>query len=79
VHSLRKEDKKRFQKELTRMGNGLLGFKWEKRGNEMPKTKKPKTHFEQVPLEIVKKIVKEEIPDNSAIEVDVTPELPVKK
>jgi len=30
----------------------------------MPKTKKPKTHFEQVPLEIVKKIAAEEIPDD---------------
>ena len=28
----------------------------------MPKIKQPKTHFEQVPLEIVKKIAEEEIP-----------------
>ena len=70
---------KRFQKELTRIGNGLLGFAWDKRGNEMPKTKKPKTHFEQVPLEIVKKIVEEEDPDNQSNGADVTIELPAKK
>ncbi len=45
----------------------------------MPKTKKPKTYFEQVPLEIVKKILEEEIPDNEANGADVTIELPAKK
>ena len=30
----------------------------------MHKMKQPKTHFEQVPLEIVKKITEEEIPDD---------------
>jgi hypothetical protein len=37
----------------------------------IPKTHKPKTHFEQVPLEVVQKIVKEhlerEIPDTEGI------------
>jgi len=45
----------------------------------MPKTKKPKTHFEQVPLEIVKKIALEEIPDDEVIEGDVIVEPPEKK
>jgi hypothetical protein len=41
----------------------------------MPKTKKRKTHFTQVPLEIVKKIAKEEIPDDELTgeDVNVTP------
>lgn len=40
----------------------------------MPKTKKPKTHFEQVPLEIVKKIAEEEIPnDQDEDNVNVEP------
>ena len=30
----------------------------------MTKSKEPKTHFEQVPLEIVKKIAEEDIPDD---------------
>ena len=32
----------------------------------MPKMKKPRTHFEQVPLEIVKLIADEEIPEDKA-------------
>ena len=32
----------------------------------MTKSKKPKTHFEQVPLEIVKNIAAEDIPDDEA-------------
>ena len=45
----------------------------------MPKSNGPMTHFEQVPLEIVKKIAKEDIPDDAANgpEVDVDP--PAKK
>lgn len=44
----------------------------------MPKPKKPKTHFEQVPVEIVKKIAAEDIPDdegngNDAVEAEDTP------
>jgi hypothetical protein len=31
---------------------------------------KPKTHFEQVPLEIVKKIVEEEVPPDAVIKQD---------
>ena len=42
----------------------------------MPKTKEPKTHFEQVPLEIVKKIVEEEIPDAEATGEDLIVEPP---
>jgi hypothetical protein len=45
----------------------------------MPKTKKPKTHFEQVPLEIVKKIAEEEIPNDEANEENVTVEPPAKE
>ena len=37
----------------------------------MPKKKKPKTYFVQVPLEIVKKIAVEEIPDDEATGDDV--------
>jgi hypothetical protein len=48
------------------MSCGLLGFTWEERGTGMPTPKKSKTHFEQVPLEIVKKIAEEEIPDDEA-------------
>ena len=42
----------------------------------MPKNKKPKTHFTQVPLEIVKKIAVEEIPDDEATGEDVIVEPP---
>lgn len=42
----------------------------------MSKSKKPKTHFEQVPLEIVKKIAKEDIPVDESDEADATDELP---
>jgi hypothetical protein len=44
----------------------------------MSKSEKPKTHFEQVPLEIVKKIAKEDIPEDESDEVDVTVEFPEK-
>jgi len=44
----------------------------------MPKTKKPKTHFEQVPLEIVKRIAEEEIPDDEANGENVIAESPGK-
>jgi len=39
----------------------------------MPKTRKPKTHFEQVPLEIVKDVAEEEIPDDEAERDDEGP------
>jgi hypothetical protein len=42
----------------------------------MSKSEKPKTHFEQVPLEIVKKIAKEDIPVDESDEAGVTVELP---
>jgi hypothetical protein len=45
----------------------------------MPKTKTPKTHFEQVPLEIVKKNAEEDNPDDEANGTDVTLEPPAKK
>ena len=45
----------------------------------MPKTKKPKTHFEQVPLKIVKKIAVEEIPEEEVIDDDEIVERPKKK
>jgi len=44
----------------------------------MPKPKKPKTHFEQVPVEIVKKIAEEDIPDAEANGSDVMDETPKK-
>jgi hypothetical protein len=44
----------------------------------MSKSKEPKTHFEQVPLEIVKKIMEQEIPDDSD-GTDVTVNPPVKR
>ncbi len=40
----------------------------------MHKMKQPKTHFEQVPLEIVKKITEEEIPDDETSGADGTGE-----
>jgi hypothetical protein len=45
----------------------------------MPKSKDPKTYFEQVPLEIVKKIAEEEIPDDETSGAEVTVESPAKK
>ena len=45
----------------------------------MPKPKEPKTHFEQVPLEIVKQIADEEIVIHGANGADVTVELPPKR
>jgi hypothetical protein len=44
----------------------------------MSKSEKPKTHFEQVPLEIVKQIATEDIPEDETDEADVTVELPEK-
>jgi len=44
----------------------------------MRKSKKSKTHFEQVPLEIVKRIVEEEIPDDASGNGGVV-ETPAKK
>lgn len=45
----------------------------------MSKSKGPKTHFEQVPLEIVKKIAEEDIPNDEADGPDVTVDPPPKK
>lgn len=45
----------------------------------MPKTKKTKTHFEQVPLEIVEKIAAEEILDDEVDGDDVIVDPPKKK
>jgi hypothetical protein len=45
----------------------------------MPKSKEAKTHFEQVPLEIVKKIAEEEILDEETSGTGVTVEPPAKK
>jgi hypothetical protein len=58
---------KRFRKDLTRMSCGLLGFYLgRKKETTMPNSKESKTHFEQVPLEIVKEIAEEDIPDDEA-------------
>jgi hypothetical protein len=45
----------------------------------MPKLKEPKTHFEQVLVEIVKKIAMKEIPDDEASGNDGVVEPPAKK
>jgi hypothetical protein len=45
----------------------------------MPKSKELKTHFEQVPLEIVKKIAEEEIPYDRVNGTGVTVEPPAKR
>jgi len=45
----------------------------------MPKSKEPKTHFKQVPLEIVKQIADEEISGDKANGVGVTVEAPARK
>jgi hypothetical protein len=42
----------------------------------MSNSEKPKTRFEQVPLEIVKKIAKEDIPEDELDEADGPVELP---
>lgn len=51
----------------------------QERMNPMPKSKDSKTHFEQVPLEIVKKIAKEDIPDDEGNEPDVDVDPPARK
>ena len=45
----------------------------------MTKSEEPKTHFEQVPLEIVKKSAEEDILDDGANGADGTVEPPEKK
>jgi hypothetical protein len=45
----------------------------------MAKSKDPKTYFEQVPLEIVKKIAEEDIPDDDVGGANVTVEPPARK
>jgi hypothetical protein len=45
----------------------------------MPQSNQPKTHFEQVPLEIVKKIAEEEILDDETNGPDARVEPPAKK
>jgi hypothetical protein len=45
----------------------------------MTKPKEPKTHFEQVPLEIVKKIAAEDIPDGETSGTDGASEPPARE
>jgi len=45
----------------------------------MAKSQEPRTHFEQVPLEIVKKIVEEEIPDEETNGPDPAVNPPARK
>jgi hypothetical protein len=45
----------------------------------MSKSEKTKTHFEQVPVEIIKKIVEEDILDDELDGADMTVEPPEKK
>ena len=50
-----------------------------KRGIAMPKSKKSKTHFEQVPLETLKDIIAdEEIPDDKVDGNEAIVETPAK-
>ncbi len=44
----------------------------------MPKTKQPKTHFEQVPLDIVRITAHEDVPDDEVNGDDVVVEPPEK-
>ena len=45
----------------------------------MAKSKEPKTHFDQIPLEIVKKIAEEEFPDEETNGAYPTADPPAKK
>ena len=45
----------------------------------MPKPREPKTHFEQVPLEIVKEIADEDIPQSETGQPDVPVKPPAIK
>jgi hypothetical protein len=45
----------------------------------MPRLNDPKTHFEQVPLEIVKKIAEEDVPDGKENDVGVPVKCPARK
>ena len=45
----------------------------------MPKAKKPKTHFEQVPLEIVKEIAQEDVQEEETDQRDAPAKPPAKK
>ena len=45
----------------------------------MYKSKDAKTHFEQIPLEIVKTIADEDIPDDEANEPDLLVDPPARK
>jgi len=56
----------RFPKDLTRTTSGLLAFSW----SEGVPMLQPKTHFEQVPIEVVRKIVEEQIRGEITTEQD---------
>ena len=56
----------RFPKDMTRTTSGLLAS----RRSEEVLMVKPKTHFEQVPLETVIKIVEEQIRQETITEAD---------
>ncbi len=45
----------------------------------MPRLKDPKTHFEQVPLEIVKKIAEEDVPDDKENDAGAPVKSPARK
>lgn len=45
----------------------------------MPKPKEPRTHFQQVPVKVVKEIAKDETPDDEAIDTGKTAKRPVKR
>jgi hypothetical protein len=41
--------------------------------------KNVKTHFEQIPVEVAKKIAEEEFPEKNAMSHRVVPRIPIKK
>jgi hypothetical protein len=58
MHARRRWTNDRRLKDITRMSGGLLLFNWIR---EESKMKKPKTHFEQVPIVVVQKLAVPEI------------------
>ena len=62
----------RFPKDITRMTSGLIRFRWWKEFL----MGKYSTHFEQVPLEAVRKIVKEQMQREARIADEIKEERP---
>jgi hypothetical protein len=56
----------RFPKELTRIASGLLASRW---SGVIPMPKQ-RTHFEQIPLEAVRKIVEDQLSEEITAKPD---------